>query len=325
MNRASSRLFGAASLSLLATLSADCYAQKTVERKPSYELRVPSLSTLQGLLQPSTAAVPEAVPGAVPGAVPVTVPPQLHQPTPHFSVMKKYYPMYLCGRTRDAHLVYYEEMGRIDMSKLHEHGVTVDILLQHYEYCTLFGFEMVGAGDERLQMLSVFDAKNISLQNLKGDAARFLLRASKANQETNASKNCGIVIVNAPQWFKGVWGVLSRLNAFNEETLRKTTILAEGDTYEGLLKFIPHEDIPDRYGGGMLVKGGDQGVWDCEEERRLREWVYGTECREGERNLEQVGRGEGLGDCVERRRREEEKRRRREEEKKRGRYDEIKH
>ena len=41
--------------------------------------------------------------------------------------------MFICGRTASGNLVYYEEMGRIRMDKLHEHGVTVPILLKHYE------------------------------------------------------------------------------------------------------------------------------------------------------------------------------------------------
>lgn len=71
---------------------------------------------------------------------------------------------------------------------------------------------------------------------------------------------------------------------------------------------IPHADssfyarrldqLPDKYGGGLVVTGGAGGVWDCKEEVLLREHVYSLE----ENRREQAGREAGIGDCPERRR-----------------------
>jgi hypothetical protein len=141
--------------------------------------------------------------------------------------MKRYYPMYVCGRTKLGSVVYYENMGEINMGKLHEHGVTVPTLLKHYQYQTSFVFEKLAPGPDS-KLLTVFDARGISLANLRGDAARFLLAASKENQDGNAHRNAGIVIANAPSWFSSAWSVLAKINAFNADTLKKTQILTEG-------------------------------------------------------------------------------------------------
>ena len=39
----------------------------------------------------------------------------------------EYYPMYIAGRTKKGNLVYYENMGKINMEKLQERGVTVQV------------------------------------------------------------------------------------------------------------------------------------------------------------------------------------------------------
>jgi len=234
-----------------------------------------------------------------PAAVTPTLSKTLTDPTPHFAVMKKYYPMYNAGRTRNNDLVYYENMGAINMAKLRSHGVTVPILLSHYKYQTEFAFAVLApvSAPPSKRMLTVFDASNVSLRNLRGDAARFLLAASKENQEGNADRNAGIVIANAPGWFSSAWGLLGKLNAFNEDTMGKTKILRSGkETYEGLNAVIEHEYIPAKYGGGYVIKGEDNGVWDSEEEVRLRKHVYGQAG-----NKKQVGEEEGIGECPERR------------------------
>ena len=134
-------------------------------------------------------------------------------------------------------------------------------------------------------MLSVFDAQGVSLANLRGDAARFLIEASAANQGEKEGRNCGIVIANAPGWFAGAWSVLARVNCFSAETLSKTKILRAGnETYEGLRELIDHDQIPEQYGGGKVLRGGEEGEWDCDDEVRLREFLFRQEA-----NRKQVG------------------------------------
>ena len=193
-----------------------------------------------------------------------------------FDVMKEYYPMYIAGRTIKGDLVYYEEMGNIDMAKLHAKGVEIDTLLDHYEACSIFAFEFLQPHADA-QMLSVFDAEGCSWKELKGDAMKFMKQASNKMQKDYAHRNCGVILVNCPGWIGMAWRTFVKMGLFDKETLDKTRILTKEETFAGLLEFIEEKQIPKKYGGKLVFEGGAGGEHNCRkystDEVRFRDFM----------------------------------------------------
>ncbi|GMH59916.1 hypothetical protein TrRE_jg5418 [Triparma retinervis] len=86
-----------------------------------------------------------------------------------------------------------------------------------------------------------------------------------------AEKNQVVYIVNVPGFLTAGWSVVSRLLSRN--TVEKTIILSEADTYEGLLKWLDHDNIPKRYGGGMGGEGEEDCRFTSADEIKLRKFV----------------------------------------------------
>ncbi|GMH59648.1 hypothetical protein TL16_g02871 [Triparma laevis f. inornata] len=249
-------------------LVADSVYQRRIEKKGGWELRIPVLHAY--LPQASSSNIPATV------DLPVVKSKLLKKQNLHFNVMKEYYPMYIAGRTKKGNLVYYEEMGNINMPKLHSRGVTVPTLLDHYECSTLFAFEVLHPSDAA-QMLSIFDAEGCSFKELKGDAMKFMKTASNKMQMDYAHRNCGVMVVNCPSWIATGWRALVKMRLFSAETISKTKILSKEDTFEGLLEKIDEDQIPKKYGGKLSFNGGISGDDNCRrwstDEVRLRDWV----------------------------------------------------
>ena len=58
----------------------------------------------------------------------------LERPYDMFDVIKRYYPQYYCGLTKDQHLLYVERLTEVNLKALRELGITVDDLIHHYIY-----------------------------------------------------------------------------------------------------------------------------------------------------------------------------------------------
>ncbi|GMI15334.1 hypothetical protein TrVE_jg10030 [Triparma verrucosa] len=241
----------------------DSIYQRRVEGLREYQLRVPILHK-----QTKT--------GQRAAVEPTLRHPLLLKKNIHFNVMKEYYPMYIAGRTRKGDMVYYEEMGRIDMPKLQLKGVTVASLLDHYEASTIFAFEVLQP-EEGAQMLSVFDAEGCSFKELKGDAMKFMKTASSKMQANYADRNCGVMIINTPSWIARGWKALVKMRLFSKDTLEKTKVYSKEETFKGLLEKVAEEEIPVKYGGKLCFRGGIGGEDNCRrwstDEVRLRKWV----------------------------------------------------
>ena len=271
MSISSSRILKAGMSLISLPLVADAVYQRQVEGQNKYQLRVPILNKWTQV--PSLGTQDKL---SEQTRLPILKHPLLTKQNLHFNVMKEYYPMYIAGRTRKGEMVYYEEMGRIDMLKLQERGVTVASLLDHYECSTIFAFEVLQP-EEGAQMLSVFDAEGCSFNELKGDAMKFMKTASSKMQENYADRNCGVIIVNTPSWIAAGWKALVKMRLFSKETLAKTKVYNREETFKGLLEKIAEDQIPVRYGGTLSFQGGTGSEDNCRrwstDEVRLREWI----------------------------------------------------
>lgn len=58
----------------------------------------------------------------------------LDRPYEMFDIIKRHYPQYYAGLTKDQHLLYVERLTEVNLKALRELGTTVDDLIHHYIY-----------------------------------------------------------------------------------------------------------------------------------------------------------------------------------------------
>jgi hypothetical protein len=95
----------------------------------------------------------------------------LDEPQPHFEVIKEHYPHFLCGRSREGHLVYYERPGKVDMKALAAAGLNIDDMVRYYVYiCEVLWVKMDTRDDRENwgRLVTVFDCEGIRLRDAFG-------------------------------------------------------------------------------------------------------------------------------------------------------------
>ncbi|ETL82897.1 hypothetical protein, variant 1 [Phytophthora nicotianae] len=125
-------------------------------------------------------------------------------PHPNFETIKKYYPQYFHGRTRDGLPVYYERPGKIDLPALKREGLSIDDLLRHYMYITEYLWRVVEPNDSG-RSITVLDVTGIGMYDLGGEVLDFIKRASAFTGAHYPERSAHIFIINIPGWFNMIW------------------------------------------------------------------------------------------------------------------------
>jgi len=131
-------------------------------------------------------------------------------PHPHFEIIKKYYPQYFHGRTRDGLPVYYERPGKIDLPALKREGLSIDDLLRHYMYITEYLWRVVEPNDSG-RSITVLDVTGIGMYDLGGEVLDFIKRASAFTGAHYPERSAHIFIINIPGWFNMIWRMIKPL------------------------------------------------------------------------------------------------------------------
>ena len=192
----------------------------------------------------------------------------------NFEVIKKYYPHYYCGRGRSGNVVYYEDCGKIDVPALASSGVGVSDIVHHYVYITEFCFAKLKT-DEDARTISVFDVDGVGVGDLKGPVMDFIKATTKIMQDHYPERSQCILVINAPSWFTIIWSMVKVF--IDARTQAKVKICSRADAYRTILKVVEHDQIPEKYGGGLRVENGRGGENNCRlwspDEVLLREWA----------------------------------------------------
>ncbi|GMF20322.1 unnamed protein product [Phytophthora fragariaefolia] len=131
-------------------------------------------------------------------------------PHPSFEVIKKHYPQYFHGRTRDGQPVYYERPGKIDLPALKREGLSIDDLLRHYMYITEYLWRVVEPDDSG-RSITVLDVTGIGMYDLGGEVLDFIKRASAFTGAHYPERSAHIFIINIPGWFNMIWRMVKPL------------------------------------------------------------------------------------------------------------------
>ncbi|KAE9361763.1 hypothetical protein PF008_g719 [Phytophthora fragariae] len=181
-------------------------------------------------------------------------------PHPNFEIIKKYYPQYFHGRTRDGHPVYYERPGKIDLPALKREGLYIDDLLRHYMFITEYLWRVVEPNDSG-RSITVLDVTGIGMYDLGGEVLDFIKRASAFTGAHYLERSAHIFIINIPGWFNMIWRMVKPL--IDPVTREKVHMLKGSAILKELETLIDLENIPSDFGGGGAALG------DSEEEIAL--------------------------------------------------------
>ncbi|KAG2530348.1 hypothetical protein BBI17_001944 [Phytophthora kernoviae] len=167
-------------------------------------------------------------------------------PHPNFEIIKKYYPQYFHGRTRDGLPVYYERPGKIDLPALKREGLSIDDLLRHYMYITEYLWRVVEPNDSG-RSITVLDVTGIGMYDLGGEVLDFIKRASAFTGAHYPERSAHIFIINIPGWFNMIWRMVKPL--IDPVTREKVHMLKGSAILRELETLIDLENIPSDFGG----------------------------------------------------------------------------
>lgn len=216
----------------------------------------------------------------------------LNKPHKKFDVIKRFYPHYYLGRTRDFSLIYVEKPGGIELEGLKHAGVTADDLLWHSVFLTEYQWKYIES-DEKSQSVSILDLNGIGMSDFVGDTVTFLKKTISIAQEHYPERSKGIFVLNVPYWFDVIMRIVKQF--VSPGTLKKIQVFRYGFQTK-LLEEIDEEVLPISYGGTSSIE-----PYSTPMEIDLRKVVYQRLVQE---NCCQVG-VDGLEDEVSLKRMEE--------------------
>ncbi|CAH0516479.1 unnamed protein product [Peronospora belbahrii] len=176
-------------------------------------------------------------------------------PHPNFEIIKKYYPQFFHGRTRDGLPVYYERPGKIDLPALKREGLSIDDLLRHYMYITEYLWRVVEPNDEA-RSVTVLDMSGIGMYDLGGEVLDFIKRASAFTGAHYPERSAHIFIVNIPGWFSMAWRMVKPL--IDPVTRQKVHMLKGSAILKKLETLIDQDNIPFDFGGNGAALGNSK-------------------------------------------------------------------
>ncbi len=171
--------------------------------------------------------------------------------TPHykFDICKRYYPSAFHGMDKRGAVVYYEELGGIDIAGLKSRGVTHELLTWHCIWQQEYLWTIIApTNDGRVSV--VLDMKGIRMKDINGEVLAFTREVIAIFGGHYPMRSNSIVIVNVPWWFDTVWKIVKPL--LSKETREKVSICGQSRVKNTLLKIIDEDQLPQEYGGSSI-------------------------------------------------------------------------
>lgn len=178
----------------------------------------------------------------------------LRVPHRDFDVIKKYYPHYFHFKDLQGRPVYWELVGKIDMTSLKKSGATLQTLLVHYMTVNEYLWEYICPSEDG-RSLTIIDLKGTTIKQLTGDVLSFIRLTNSFIGQHYPEKAGNIILLNVPLVFNSAWKIIK---GFIDPTTAKKIIFAKKSEVTKILqKYIPIENIPVEYGGKCTVPFGE--------------------------------------------------------------------
>jgi hypothetical protein len=192
------------------------------------------------------------------------------EPQPNFDTFKESFPTYFYGRSKLGHLVFYEQLGHVDVAKLTKTGLNEDDLARWYVFVweCMFGRvapDPVDSTESWTQMITVEDVQGIGLSHLTPRVRRFISSLTAITKPNYVERCHRTYIINAPLLFRLVWRVIEPI--FDARTRSKISILGY-DYVDTLKEDIDVSEIPEYYGGS-----NPRALGDSDDERKIAKIV----------------------------------------------------
>ena len=150
-------------------------------------------------------------------------------------------------------MIFWERPGEFPLSRLSAEGLTIDILLRHWIFCTEYQWNIICNNDQTAKSIAVIDAHNVKITDAAGAKLEYLKRTIHIANQHYPERGYVIYVLNAPYYVSFAYNLIKPW--VDPATLRKVRVLRPGETLQGLLEHISIDQIPTYYGGQMQCGG----------------------------------------------------------------------
>jgi hypothetical protein len=170
----------------------------------------------------------------------------LSQPHPNLAKIAPYYPQFLHYPDREGRLTYWELIGKIDQRALMKQGLTVDDIVEHYIWNTLFTWD-IAASDDAAEVTIIIDMTDFSLSHLSPTVLGIFYRVAKLLRSHFPQREHGLYFINAPNWSAQAYDIMAPL--VSQQQRDKVQFHSEGTSLGLLRELIAPRHLPVAYGG----------------------------------------------------------------------------
>jgi hypothetical protein len=130
----------------------------------------------------------------------------IHKPWKHFHLLKANYPGNFHGRDKTGTVVYFEQLGKVQIEPLRNAGLTAADLLYHCNFNTEFLWSTALSPREEDRLVTVLDIGGIGMSVVTSEVISYIQQSGQMLERHYPERSKRVFIVNAPYWFETVWG-----------------------------------------------------------------------------------------------------------------------
>lgn len=190
--------------------------------------------------------------------------------TPHrwFPEIKKAYPHFIHGVSKNGCPIIYEQPGKMNLKQLFREGCNVSDMVRHYIFfiecisnriCTKeevrcrMGPRPHAHNSSSWGIMVAMDVKGAGLSHLSGDVLSYLKSAGDINSSHYPLSLKRAFVINSPFWLAGAWKSIKGILPDSVQV----DILSSHSYLAALREFIDDDQIPREYGGSSPFKLGE--------------------------------------------------------------------
>jgi len=106
----------------------------------------------------------------------------LRESSPHFAIIKKYYPHFCHGQGYNGEPCYYEQPPRTKLKAMQNEGVSIETVLRHYVMVTEYQWQYL-IRDDLKRSIYIIDLEGMGFSDFVGDVVDFVKRASALSSQ----------------------------------------------------------------------------------------------------------------------------------------------
>jgi hypothetical protein len=189
-------------------------------------------------------------------------------PNVWFPQIKKAYPHFVHGYSREGFPIIYEQPGKMNLKQMFREGAHVEDMVRHYIFFLEYISNYICTSEEiRSKMgpnapphsssswgiIVVMDVKGAGLSVLSGDVLTYLKKAGDINNSHYPMTLKRAFAINSPFWLAGAW---SSIKGIMPDSVQ-VDLLSSHQYLNALRQRIDDDQIPSEYGGSSPYKLGE--------------------------------------------------------------------